>query len=105
GRRVCARRLRREGRAASSRSAASRLRAHQQAPGYWLSAYTSGTRFHAPHPEMNTFLTALLVELLDPLASANGLTDSLQRARRHLTKQIEPGGLVRFHGLPDAPGI
>src|SRR4029077_6019693 len=34
-----------------------------------------------------------------------GLGDSLQRARRHLTGQIEAGGLVRYHGLPDAPGI
>ena len=29
----------------------------------------------------------------------------MQRARRHLTGQIEAGGLVRYHGLPDAPGI
>ncbi|PYQ30127.1 MAG: hypothetical protein DMF56_10430 [Acidobacteria bacterium] len=105
GRYLYERRFSLENLEASSRSAASRIREHQQAPGYWLTAYTSGTSFHDPHPEMNTFLTALLVELLDPLASANGLTDSLQRARRHLTKQIEPGGLVRFHGLPDAPGI
>jgi hypothetical protein len=34
-----------------------------------------------------------------------GLGDSVQRARRHLTAQIEAGGLVRYHGLPDAPGI
>ena len=54
---------------------------------------------------MNTFLTALLVDLLDPLAATGGLGDSVQRARRHLTAQIEAGGLVRYHGLPDAPGI
>jgi hypothetical protein len=54
---------------------------------------------------MNTYLTALLLDLLDPLAARGGLGDSLQRARRHLTGQIEANGLVRYHGLPDAPGI
>ncbi|HYU36086.1 MAG TPA: hypothetical protein VEW48_28335 [Thermoanaerobaculia bacterium] len=87
------------------RTAAVRLRAHQQGPGYWLTAYTSAARFQEPRQEMNTFLTALLVDLLDPLAATGGLGDSLERARRHLTGQIEAGGLVRYHGLPDAPGI
>jgi hypothetical protein len=54
---------------------------------------------------MNTFLTSLLVDLLDPVADREGLADSLRRARQHLTRQIEAGGLVRYHGLPDAPGI
>jgi hypothetical protein len=87
------------------RKAAARIREHQQASGYWLTAFTSETRFHEPRPEMNTFLTALLVDLLNPLAAASGLDDSLQRARRHLTGQIESDGLVRYHGLPDGPGI
>jgi hypothetical protein len=90
------------------RTAAERIRAHQQGPGYWLTAYTSAARFEEPRPEMNTFTTALLVDLLDPLAGTrgiDGLGDSVQRARRHLTAQIEAGGLVRYHGLPDAPGI
>jgi hypothetical protein len=87
------------------RKAAAHLREHQQAPGYWLTAFTSETRFHEPRPEMNTFLTALLVDLLNPLAATGGLEDNLQRARRHLTSQIEPGGLVRYHGLPNGPGI
>ncbi len=87
------------------KTAAARLRAHQQGPGYWLTAYTSAARFEAPRPEMNTFLTALLLDLLDPLAATDGLGDSLQRARQHLTGQIEAGGLVRYHGRPDAPGI
>ena len=85
---------------AAFRTAAERIRAHQQGPGYWLTAYTSAARFEAPRPEMNTFLTALLVDLLDPLAGTGSLGDSLQRARRHLTGQIEAGGLVRYHGLP-----
>ncbi|PYQ63206.1 MAG: hypothetical protein DMF53_10820, partial [Acidobacteria bacterium] len=87
------------------RTAAARLRAHQQGPGYWLTAYTSAARFQEPHPEMNTFLTALLVDLLEPLAETGSLGDSVQRARLHLTYQIEAGGLVRYHGLPNAPGI
>jgi hypothetical protein len=90
---------------ADFRKAAARLREHQQAPGYWLTAYTSSTRFQEPRPEMNTFLTALLIDLLNPLAASGGLEDTLQRARRHLTDQIESGGLVRYHGLPNAPGI
>jgi hypothetical protein len=87
------------------RTATARLREHQQGPGYWLTAYTKAARFVAPRPEMNTFLTSLLVDLLDPLAATGGLGDSLERARRHLTGQIEAGGLVRYHGLPDGPGI
>jgi hypothetical protein len=85
--------------------AAARIREHQQEPGYWLTAYTSGTQFQEPRPEMNTFLTALVVDLLAPVAASSGLEDSVQRARRHLTAQIEAGGLVRYHGRPDGPGI
>lgn len=85
--------------------AAARVREHQQTPGYWLTAHTPKVRFENPQPEMNTYLTALLIDLLDPLAAPGGFGDSLARARAHLTGQIEAGGLVRYHGLPDAPGI
>ncbi|HEX5717736.1 MAG TPA: hypothetical protein VF179_16375 [Thermoanaerobaculia bacterium] len=90
------------------RTAAARLRERQQGPGYWLTAHTTSTRFQEPGQEMNTFLTSLLVDLLEPLAASRSLGDigdSLQRARQHLTGQIEAGGLVRYHGLPDTPGI
>jgi hypothetical protein len=87
------------------KTAAARLRAHQQGPGYWLTAYTKAARFAEPRQEMNTFLTALLLDLLEPLAATDRLGDSLERARQHLTGQIEAGGLVRYHGRPDAPGI
>lgn len=90
---------------AAARTAAQRLREHQQAPGSWLTSYTTATQFQEPRPEMNTFLTAFLVDLLDPVAASAGLGESVQRARRHLAAQIEPGGLVRYHGLPDGPGI
>jgi hypothetical protein len=87
------------------RTAAARIRAHQQEPGYWLTSYTTAASFREPRPEMNTFLTAFLLDLLDPLAVTSGLGENLQRARQHLTAQIEAGGLVRYHGLPDAPGV
>jgi hypothetical protein len=91
--------------ASSAATAASRLRAHQQSAGAWLTAFTTTARFHDPQPELNTYLTALLVDLLDPLGRAGDLDDSVRRARQHLTAQIEGDGLVRYHGRPDAPGI
>jgi hypothetical protein len=89
----------------NARKAAARIREHHQEQGYWLTAYTSAPSFRDPRPEMNTFLTALLVDILDPLPATSGLADDLQRARSHLTAQIEAGGLVRYHGRPDGPGI
>ena len=89
---------------AGSRTALARIRAHQAASGYWLTSFTTATRFEKPQREMNTYLTSLLVDLLDPLADV-GLGESLQRARQHLTAQVETTGLVRYHGLPDGPVI
>jgi hypothetical protein len=91
--------------AQSSVTAAARLREHQQSAGFWLTAYTNEMRFHDARPEMNTFLTALLVDLLSPLAASSGLEDTLRRARTHLTSQIESSGLVRYHGLPNGARI
>lgn len=85
--------------------AVARIGEHQQPEGSWRTAHTTGTRFLEARPEMNTYLTALLVDLLDPLAAKGGLGERLKRARTHLTAQIEAGGLVRYHGLPDGPGI
>lgn len=90
---------------AAARTAEARIREHQHGAGYWLTAHTTTTRFEAPRPEMNTFLTGLLVDLLAPIESTGRLGDSLPRARLHLTDQIEGSGLVRYHGLPDGPGI
>lgn len=87
------------------RNAAAHVRNDQQPQGFWLTAFTTGTRFVDPHPEMNTFLTSLLVDLLDPVSAGSGLDETVAHARRHLTDQIEPNGLVRYHGLPDAPWI
>ncbi|MEO8505109.1 MAG: hypothetical protein ABI609_14510 [Acidobacteriota bacterium] len=89
--------------AEAARKAAALLRSHQQQAGYWLTQYTGVTRFEAPHPEMNTFLTAMMIDQLEPIAMKVGLEASLAEARAHLRGQIEGDGLVRYHGLPDGP--
>jgi len=91
--------------AGAARRAAALLAEHQQPAGYWLTSYTGAPRFAEPRREMNTFLTAMIVDLLAPVATAGGLGEDLERARRHLAGQIEAGGLVRYHGRPDSPTI
>ncbi|HYH58927.1 MAG TPA: hypothetical protein VD790_06875 [Thermoleophilaceae bacterium] len=86
-------------------NAAQRLRDNQSGKGYWLTTFTSSPRYEAPQEEMNTYLTSTLVDLLAPVARSRGLGDAVVRARRHLAAQIESDGLVRYHGLPDAPTI
>jgi hypothetical protein len=93
------------GAATGARRAAAILQQHQQPAGFWLTSYTSAPRFEDPREEMNTFLTATLVDILGPVAAEAGLDETLARARRHLAAQIEGGGLVRYHGLPDGPTI
>lgn len=85
--------------------AAALLREHQTDDGAWLTAHTTDMRYDAPQPELNTFLTSTLVDLLTPLARRQDLDAALQRAREHLAAQIESSGLVRYHGLPDGPAI
>jgi hypothetical protein len=85
--------------------AAQRLRRDQAAAGYWLTDYTSGTRFVAPHEEMNTYTTSILTDLLGPIAPRIGLVNVVARAKRELGAQIESTGLVRYHGLPNGPTI
>lgn len=85
--------------------AAALLRAHQTDYGAWLTAHTTGLRYDAAQPELNTFLTSTLVDLLMPLKQRQGLDAALEHARRHLAAQIEADGLVRYHGLPDGPTI
>lgn len=85
--------------------AARRLREHQEDGGSWLTTFTAGTRYTAPTQERNTYTTAVLADLLSPIAGMFGLDPAVAAARAHLGAQIEPSGLVRYHGLPDAPGI
>ncbi len=85
--------------------AAALLRDRQNERGYWLTTHTKGLLYEFPKPEMNTYLTAMLVDLLSPVAGPHGLSESVERARAHLGAQIESNGLVRYHGLPDGPTI
>jgi hypothetical protein len=85
--------------------AARLLREDQSKSGYWITTYTEGLNYQSPHQEMNTFLTSMLVDLISPVARRHGLDDVVERARKHLAAQIESNGLVRYHGLPDAPTI
>jgi hypothetical protein len=81
------------------------LRQRQGEYGFWLTSYTQGLRYEAPQHEMNTYLTAMLVDLLSPIARQRSLDDVVDHGRRHLAAQIESDGLVRYHGLPDGPTI
>jgi hypothetical protein len=85
--------------------AAALLGEHQTDYGAWLTAHTTSPRYENPQPELNTFLTSTLVDLLSPLTQSDTLDDGLVRARAHLAAQIESNGLVRYHGLPDGPTI
>ena len=91
--------------ARSARMAAAVLDRRQQAAGSWLTSYSDQARFRNPGVELNTFLGPLIIDILDPVATAAGLGDNLQRARHFLANQIEADGLVRYHGLPGAPTI
>jgi hypothetical protein len=81
------------------------LRERQSESGYWLTSYTQGLRYEARQQEMNTYLTAMLVDLLSPIARQRNLDDVVEHGRRHLAAQVESDGLVRYHGLPNGPTI
>ena len=89
----------------AAKEAAALLKSHQRPAGFWLTSHTSVPRFEAPRQEMNTFLTAMMIDLLAPVAADAGVGESVERARAHLEGQIEANGLVRYHGRPDAPTI
>lgn len=91
--------------AQAARRAARRLAGSQQTPGYWLTAFTDDARYEHPRPEMNTFVNAMMLDLAGPIAEAAGIAGNMGRARDFLASQIEAGGLVRYHGRPDAPTI
>jgi hypothetical protein len=80
-----------------------RLRNRQHADGYWLTVHTRSTRFDRPTPELNVFVTAMIHDVLEPVAGRADLKESQERSRLHLREQIEPTGLVRFHGRPGLP--
>jgi hypothetical protein len=84
--------------------AASLIRHHQQDDGFWLTTYTRGERHEQATPEMNTYVTSLVIDLLEG-GGGESLAGSIDRARRHLREQIEATGLVRYHGRPDGPAM
>ena len=83
--------------------AAERIRVHQTAAGYWPSAVTPGPAFANPGSQVNVFVSAMVVDLVGPVAGEVGLADVATRARAWLGSQIEETGLVRYHGKP-GPG-
>lgn len=89
----------------AARRARQMLASRQQADGYWLTSYTGTTRFEQPRQELNTYLNAVMLDVLGPVADAAGANDMLAKTRRFLAAQIEQTGLVRYHGLPDGPTI
>lgn len=76
------------------------IRSHQTSDGYWITPYTRRPVFRSPSPEVNVFVPALMVDVLEPVARETGLTETLERARGFLRRQIEETGLVRYHGTP-----
>jgi hypothetical protein len=81
------------------------IRLHQAPEGYWLTPHTTGPIFEQPVLEVNTFVPAIMADLLQPIAPETGLSDVLARAHGYLSRQIEETGLVRYHGRPDQPYI
>jgi hypothetical protein len=81
------------------------LERHQHSDGYWLTTFTSGTRYEEPQPELNTYLNAIMIDVAAPVADISGMSNMLASAGSYLTAQIEADGLVRYHGRPDAPTI
>lgn len=84
------------------REATEAIRGHQKPGGYWLTSYTARPTFQEPAVEVNTFVPALIADLLDPVAREVGLADVVDGTHRFLRDQIEPTGLLRYHGRPGA---
>ena len=90
----------RDGLAQAFLHAAESIKRRQHPAGYWETAVTARVAFEAHTSEVNVFTPAIIVDLLDPVARDSGLTEVLDRAREYLRSQIEPTGLVRYHGNP-----
>lgn len=84
--------------AAAAGRAAERIRSHQAAAGFWPTAVTPCRDPGNPTSEVNVFVPALMVDLLEPVAKETGLGDAIERSRAWLAAQIEETGLVRYHG-------
>jgi hypothetical protein len=91
--------------ALSAQIAAAVLANRQKAEGYWLTSFSNRAQFRQRGVELNIFANAAILDILNPVATDAGLTESALRVRRFLSGQIEAGGLVRYHGRPDAATI
>jgi len=80
--------------------AAEALRRSQSPAGYWRTLVTVGPVFEHAAPELNVFTPAIIVDLLSLVGKEIGLEGSLDRARDYLRREIEPTGLVHYHGDP-----
>ena len=94
-----------EGLSAAGRRAVAALRSRQTTSGYWTTAHTPDVFYLRPRLEANVSVTAMIVELLGPIAEEAGLDDVVRLGRSFLRDQIERDGLVRYHGRPDAAYI
>ena len=91
--------------ALASQHAVRAIRLHQTPEGYWLTPHTTRPVFEQPVLEVNTFVPAIMADLLQPIAPETALGDVLARAHGYLSRQIEETGLVRYHGRADQPHI
>jgi hypothetical protein len=89
-----------DGLAHAARQAADAIRLHQKPGGYWANPTTPRPVFAQPVLEANTFVPAVVLELIAPIARETGLADAVERARGYLRDQFEENGLVRYHGRP-----
>jgi len=74
------------------------IRQHQKSDGRWTTDVTIGPVYRSPTSETNVFTPAVMIDLLSPVAGETGLGPEVARARSYLRRQIEPSGLVRYHG-------
>lgn len=89
----------------SSQVAVDRVVSNLQSGDRWLTSFTDSRRFLNNQVELNTYLNAVMLDVTEPLKGSVSLTAARERVRNFLKTQIEDGGLVRYHGRPDAPTI
>jgi hypothetical protein len=84
-----------------------KIRSQQHKEGYWISFATQSPDFANPDQEVNVWVPAMMIEVLEPVAEEIGLQDTLESARDYLKAQYESTGVVRYYGkgskiLPDS---
>jgi len=90
--------------AAAATRAAAFLLARQDPAGFWRTARSRAPAAGGAVSEVNTYLTPMIVDMLDPVAAQSELSETLARARRQIGGEIEPSGLVRYYGAAAMAG-